>query len=124
MLYDIVKVYNRQEEQRAQADGKAPVLLPHISLHTLRHTFCSRMVEIGVEPKVLQGIMGHSNISITMDAYTHIDEMHAAEQMKLAEGKPAFSMLVPYRKSTESMGLSKMLGGKRGGMTRGKDRGT
>ena len=61
--------------------------LPHISAHNLRHTGCTRMAEAGIDPKVLQYIMGHSNISVTMDIYNHtssernrkeIDKMESA----------------------------------------------
>ncbi|MCD8037334.1 MAG: site-specific integrase, partial [Clostridiales bacterium] len=44
-------------------------LTPHI----LRHTFCTRMAEQGMNPKTLQYIMGHSNVSITMNTYTHFN---------------------------------------------------
>lgn len=66
---------------------KNAILLPHISAHNLRHTGCTRMSEAGVDPKVLQYIMGHSNISVTMDIYNHtssernrkeIDKMESA----------------------------------------------
>ena len=47
---------------------------PRISAHILRHTGCTRMAESGMDPKVLQYIMGHSSIEVTMDVYNHIDE--------------------------------------------------
>lgn len=72
-LYDAVKAYNRREEEKAVDEGRKAQRLPHISAHTLRHTACSRMAESGLDPKVLQYIMGHSNISVTMDIYTHLD---------------------------------------------------
>lgn len=45
--------------------------LPHITPHTLRHTFCTRLASKNMNPKDLQYIMGHSNISITMNWYAH-----------------------------------------------------
>ena len=45
----------------------------HISARILRHTTCTRLTESGLEPKVLQYIMGHANVSITPDVYTHPD---------------------------------------------------
>ena len=39
--------------------------------HTLRHTFCTRLASKNMNPKDLQYIMGHSNISITMNWYAH-----------------------------------------------------
>jgi len=48
------------------------VLLPNFSSHTLRHTFATRLYESGMNMKLLQDILGHSNITTTMDIYTHI----------------------------------------------------
>ena len=42
--------------------------------HILRHTFCTRMAESGMDIKVLQEIMGHSNIQVTMNIYNHVNE--------------------------------------------------
>ena len=47
--------------------------MPKITPHVCRHTFCSNMAKSGMNPKTLQKIMGHSNISITLDLYTHLD---------------------------------------------------
>jgi len=48
------------------------VQLPKITPHVCRHTFCSNMAKSGMNPKTLQYIMGHSDIGITLDTYTHI----------------------------------------------------
>ena len=45
--------------------------LPHITPHTLRHTFCTKLAQRNMNLKDLQYIMGHSNSSITMDWYAH-----------------------------------------------------
>ena len=39
--------------------------------HTFRHTFCTRMAENGMDIKVLQEIMGHKTIAVTMQVYNH-----------------------------------------------------
>lgn len=49
---------------------KDPVLLPPFSCHTLRHTFATRMVEAGVNIKVVQNTLGHARVSTTLDIYT------------------------------------------------------
>jgi integrase len=49
------------------------VQMPKVTPHVCRHTFCSNMAKSGMNPKTLQKIMGHSNISITLDLYTHLD---------------------------------------------------
>ena len=43
--------------------------------HVLRHTACTRMAEKGMDIKVLQYLMGHSSIDITMQVYNHITDM-------------------------------------------------
>jgi len=35
--------------------------------HTLRHTFCTNLANAGMNPKALQYIMGHSNITMTLE---------------------------------------------------------
>lgn len=51
---------------------KDPVLLPRFSCHSLRHTFTTRLVEAGVNLKVIQDILGHKDFSTTMDVYTDV----------------------------------------------------
>ena len=48
------------------------VQLPKITPHVCRHTFCSNMARSGMSPKTLQYIMGHSDISVTLNTYTHL----------------------------------------------------
>ena len=49
-----------------------PVLLPPFSCHTLRHTFTTRLCEAGVNIKVIQSVLGHADISTTMDIYCDV----------------------------------------------------
>lgn len=48
------------------------VPMPKITPHVCRHTFCSNMAKSGMNPKTLQYIMGHSDISVTLNTYTHV----------------------------------------------------
>ena len=48
------------------------VQLPKITPHVCRDTFCSNMAKSGMNPKTLQYIMGHSDISVTLNTYTHV----------------------------------------------------
>ena len=50
------------------------VLLPKFSCHNLRHTFATRLCESGMNIKLIQDILGHSDISTTMDIYTHVTQ--------------------------------------------------
>ena len=46
--------------------------LQDMKFHDLRHTFATRLFELGEEAKTVQELLGHSNISITLDTYTHV----------------------------------------------------
>ena len=50
--------------------------------HVCRHTFCSNMAKSGMNPKTLQYIMGHSDIGVTLNTYTHLQFDDALEEMK------------------------------------------
>ena len=54
--------------------------LPKITPHVCRHTFCTKMAKSGMNPKTLQYIMGHANISITFNTYTHVKYEDAKEE--------------------------------------------
>lgn len=65
--------------QKAQIDD-------HFSMHSLRHTFATRCIEGGMKPKTLQTLMGHKDISITMNLYVHTsDEAKKNEVEKVAQ---------------------------------------
>ena len=55
--------------------------LPHITPHVFRHTFCTNMANKGMDIKTLQYVMGHSDVSVTLNVYTHASYDRAAEQM-------------------------------------------
>lgn len=46
--------------------------MPHLNVHALRHTFATRLLEENERPKVVQEMLGHANISMTMDTYSHV----------------------------------------------------
>ena len=48
------------------------VLLPNFSCHSLRHTFTTRLVEAGVNIKVIQELCGHTRSDVTLDIYTTV----------------------------------------------------
>jgi integrase len=55
--------------------------LPHITPHVFRHTFCTNMANAGMDIKTLQYVMGHSDVGVTLNVYTHASFDRAAEQM-------------------------------------------
>ena len=58
------------------------VPLPKITPHVCRHTFCSNMAKSGMNPKTLQYIMGHSDIGVTLNTYTHVGYEDAQKEME------------------------------------------
>ena len=84
-MKNIVNAYNKAEQEKAVEEKRPPVLIPHISAHTFRHTGCTRMAESGMNVKVLQYIMGHSNISVTMDVYSHAQEENITNEIDRLE---------------------------------------
>ena len=59
--------------------------LPTITPHVCRHTYCSNQAKAGMNPKTLQYLMGHSDIGVTMNVYTHLGLEDAAAEMTRME---------------------------------------
>ena len=63
------------------------VQMPKITPHVCRHTFCSKMAKSGMNPKTLQYIMGHADISVTLNTYSHVGFEDAREELnRVADG--------------------------------------
>lgn len=58
------------------------VEMPKVTPHVCRHTYCSNMAKSGMNPKTLQYLMGHSDIGVTLNTYTHIGFDDAKEELK------------------------------------------
>ena len=56
--------------------------MPNITPHVCRHTYCTNQAKAGMNPKTLQYLMGHSEIGVTLNTYTHLGLDDAAEEMK------------------------------------------
>ena len=82
-LQRIVTEYNFENE--TQGDYKA---LPQVTCHMARHSFATRLCEMGVNLKIAQELLGHADIRTTMDIYTV-----ATEKMRAKEYKKFFSMV-------------------------------
>lgn len=67
---------------REKYNNICKVPIPKVTPHICRHTFCSNMAKSGMNPKTLQYIMGHSNISVTLNIYTHVDFEDAQAEME------------------------------------------
>ena len=65
------------------------VQLPSIRPHVCRHTYCSNMAKSGMNPKTLQYLMGHSEIGVTLNTYTHLGLEDAVDELKKMEEERA-----------------------------------
>ena len=54
-------------------------------MHALRHTYATRAIERGMQPKVLQKLLGHASIKTTMDRYVHVTDDSLARAVELFE---------------------------------------
>ena len=60
--------------------------IKRFSMHVLRHTYATRAIERGVQPKVLQKLLGHASIQTTMDRYVHVTDESLSIAIKQFEG--------------------------------------
>ena len=58
------------------------VQMPNITPHVCRHTYCTNQAKAGMSPNTLQYLMGHSEIGVTLNTYTHLGLEDAAEELK------------------------------------------
>ena len=58
------------------------VQMPKVTPHVCRHTYCSNMAKSGMNPKTLQYLMGHSDIGVTLNTYTHLAFEDAENELK------------------------------------------
>lgn len=82
---EIKKVIKRMREKEAViavAENREPKVIRDFHPHTLRHTFATRCFENKMEPKVVQKLMGHSSISITLNIYTHVLNSKMDEEIR------------------------------------------
>lgn len=61
------------------------IQIPNITPHVCRHTYCSNMAKSGMNPKKLQYLMGHSDIGVTLNTYTHLGLEDAEDELKRME---------------------------------------
>ena len=83
----IVTSYNKEEKEVANKEKREPTLLPEFSAHILRHTFCTRFCENETNVKVIQTIMGHSDIKTTLDIYADVTDDKKQEVLLSIQNK-------------------------------------
>ena len=79
--------YNTEEIEKAEKEDREPLIIPHFSAHHLRHTFCTRLCENESNLKVIQSIMGHADITTTMDVYAEATQEKKQEIVANLRGK-------------------------------------
>lgn len=72
--------YFKHIRQKYNSIYKVP--MPKVTPHVCRHTYCSIMAHSGISPKTLQYLMGHSDIGVTFNTYTHTDFATAEAELK------------------------------------------
>lgn len=68
----LLKRTNEKLSEEAEKKAVTPNLLPDIRFHDLRHGHATMMLAMGEHPKVVQERLGHSQISLTLDTYSHV----------------------------------------------------
>lgn len=86
-IHRATKNYNKKEKMRADYEEREPLILPDFSAHNLRHTFCTRLCENDVNIKVIQTVMGHSDITTTMNIYADCHKEKKKEALDSLKGK-------------------------------------
>ena len=81
-LRRITAALRKEEAKEAGKRGSLSALMPSFSAHQLRHTFCTRLCERETNLKVIQEIMGHSDIRVTMNVYAEATAERKREAME------------------------------------------
>lgn len=85
ILWKIIKVleYLIGMVRYYPARKKKYFFVPYLTRpHVCRHTYCSNMAKTGINPKSLQYLMGHADISVTLNTYTHVRFEDAKEELQ------------------------------------------
>ena len=83
----IIRDHNKEEKELAKKEKREPLEIRDFSVHSLRHTFCTRFCENETNLKVIQEIMGHSDITTTMNIYAEATNDKKQEAFAQLEGK-------------------------------------
>ena len=87
---DAIRAVIREINYKRTVDN----LFQTFSGHTFRHTFATRCFEAGVEPKVVQGYLGHATLKMTMDLYTHITDDKSKSDIEKIVSSPKESNII------------------------------
>lgn len=82
VIVKIIKWYNEEETESAKREDRAPLLLPHFSVHNFRHTYATVVCMTEENPKKAQELLGHKNYRTTMDIYAKVTKEGMEETYK------------------------------------------
>lgn len=88
----IIRDYNVFEEKQAILEDRDAVLLPHMTNHQMRHSFCTRIMEESINNdnniplSVIQNIMGHKDVKTTIEIYTDVSEELKRKALEKVKG--------------------------------------
>lgn len=84
-IKEIINKMNMEEETVAERENREAFWMEPFCPHAMRHTFATRALERGIPPKVVQGYLGHSDINVTLNIYTHVTAgLEREEILKIA----------------------------------------
>lgn len=69
-LNSVVKTYNKMAEVESRYTGEQPFYIEKMHPHCIRHTVATRLLEKGMNPRVVQELLGHANYNTTLQ-YSH-----------------------------------------------------
>lgn len=99
-IKDYFKLTPRAVQLMLKKYIKLSGLTENITPHVLRHTFASVTIEKGANIKAVSQILGHSNVQITINTYTHLSNEHVREVMKMCN--PLSNTVIPLKKRVEN----------------------
>lgn len=78
---------NEEEIEIAEKESREPILIPPFSCHTMRHTFCTRLCEVEDNVGTIMEIMGHKDVSTTMEIYNEVQKEFLKEKAQSIDEK-------------------------------------
>jgi len=102
--------FSSQNVLKRLKDIYTPLRIENKTFHDLRHTYATRLFELGEQPKTVQVLLGHSNTAITLNTYTHVlDVMKKCTASKIddlyAKKKPEIEII--WENSGKTLALVK-----------------